>query len=110
VIDTALHYGSKIGASILERTSLQWITFAVLAGATDAATIVLMSIGTGILYHHFIYHDPGQLASYVQIGLMTALLYLLPYFYRSEYLVTNYLEFKKHPFRIAAIGVLLSSA
>jgi polysaccharide biosynthesis protein PslA len=101
VIDTALHYGSKIGTSLLERTSLQRIIFAVLAGATDAATIVLMSIGTGILYHRFIYRDPGQLASYVQVGLMTALLYLIPYVYRSEYLVTNYLEFKKHPLRIA---------
>jgi lipopolysaccharide/colanic/teichoic acid biosynthesis glycosyltransferase len=100
-MEVVLHYGLKIGASLIARTSLQRIIFGVLAAATDAATIVLISIGSGILYHHVVYQDPGRIVDYVQVGLITALLYLIPYVYRSEYLVVNYLEFKKHPAQIA---------
>jgi polysaccharide biosynthesis protein PslA len=101
VMDIVSYYGSKIGASFIARALLQRVIFGMLAAATDAATIILISIGTGVLYHQVVYQDPGRVADYAQIGLITALLYLIPYVYRSEYLVVNYLEFKRHPARIA---------
>jgi len=101
MIDIVQNYGSKIGASIFARASLPRAIFGLLAGATDVATIVLISIVTGILYHHLIYQDPGRVADYVQVGLMAALLYLIPHVYRADYLVANYIDFNMHPAQIA---------
>ncbi|HWV51981.1 undecaprenyl-phosphate glucose phosphotransferase [Pseudorhodoplanes sp.] len=73
----------------------------MIAAGADAATIILVSVGTGILYHKFAYQDAGPVADYVQVGLMTALLYLVPCLYRDEYLVTKHLKFDLRPAQIA---------
>src|SRR4051794_28345295 len=46
----AFDYGANIGGSRRQVTFLRRI-IAVIAGATDAAAIVLISIGSGLLYH-----------------------------------------------------------
>jgi hypothetical protein len=83
------------------RTRFVRAAFISLAAATDAAVILLVSVGTGAVYHRVTYGDVGNLVDFVQIGLLTAWLYLMPSFYRSEYSLTNFLELRKHPQRIA---------
>ena len=75
--------------------------FGLIAAATDAAAIILASVGTGILYHRLAYHDFGRVTDYVQVGMIAALLYLIPCLYRNEYTVTNHLNFEMRPGQIA---------
>jgi Undecaprenyl-phosphate glucose phosphotransferase len=99
-MSTIQHYGRDISAAISRRSPALRIAFGLLAGATDAAALILLSIGTGMVYHRIAYGDVGIIRDFVQIGLLTALLYAIPNIYRSEYSVTKYIEFKKHPERI----------
>ena len=73
----------------------------LIAGGADAATVILMSVGTGILYHTLAYQEAGPVTDYVQVGLMTALLYLIPCMYRDEYLFSKHLKFDLRPAQIA---------
>lgn len=99
-MSTAPHYGFEVGAVAARRAVFLRVMFGFLAGATDAAAIVLLSIGTGILYHRALYGDFGVVTNYVQVGLLTAWLYAIINIYRSQYSVLTYLEFKRHPERI----------
>ena len=99
-MSTAPHYGFEVGATAARRPIFLRAVFGVLAGATDAAAIVLLSIATGMLYHRVLYGDVGIVTSYVQVGLLTAWCYALISIYRSEYSVLTYLEFERHPERI----------
>jgi len=80
---------------------LQRFAFGLIAGAADAAIVVLASLGTGILYHKFAYQDSGPVADYVKVGLLAALFYLIPCIYRDEYQVSGALKFDPHPGQIA---------
>jgi Undecaprenyl-phosphate glucose phosphotransferase len=99
-MSTAPHYGFEVGAAAPRRALFLRGVFGFLAGATDAAAILLLSIGTGILYHRALYGYAGVVTNYVQVGLLTAWLYAIIGIYRSEYSVLTYLEFKRHPERI----------
>jgi Undecaprenyl-phosphate glucose phosphotransferase len=101
VTNTWLNHNSRAGTSILSRPSLRRFTLALIAGGADAATVILVSVGTGILYHTFAYQDAGPLTDYVKVGLMTALLYLIPCIYRDEYLFSKHLKFDLRPAQIA---------
>src|SRR4051812_22369249 len=90
-------YGPQIGTTISKHVPTLRFVFGLLAGATDAALILLLSLGTGVLYHRLAYGGDVEITDFVQVGLLTAWLYLLPNAYLSTYTVTNYLEFKKHP-------------
>jgi Undecaprenyl-phosphate glucose phosphotransferase len=105
-MSTAPHYGLEIASVAARRAMALRLVFGFLAGATDAAAIVLLSIGTGILYHRVLYGDAGIVTNYVQVGLLTAWLYAIVNIYRSEYSVLTYLEFKRHPKRIARFWTL----
>ena len=105
-MSVAERQGVRIGASAARRPALLRAAFSVLAGATDAAAILLWSIGSGILYHRYAYQGPGNVTDFVQIGLLAAWLYLIPNAYLSEYSVANYLEFKRHPERITRLWSL----
>ncbi len=84
----------------MRRTTFLRLMIAVLAAATDAAAIVLISVGTGLLYHKALYGDSGPIALFVQIGAVTAWLYVTINAYRLEYSVLSYLEFKRYPEKI----------
>jgi Undecaprenyl-phosphate glucose phosphotransferase len=113
-MNIASHRGFEVGASA-RRTAFLRLLIAALAAATDAAAIVLISIGTGLLYHEILYGDVGPIPLYVQTGLVTAWLYVGINAYRLEYSVLTYLEFKRHPgkivrnWNIAFIGLIVLS-
>jgi Undecaprenyl-phosphate glucose phosphotransferase len=96
-----LDQSARIGTSVLSKPSLRRFTLALIAGATDAATVILASVGTGVLYHLLAYGEPGPLDDYVKVGLMAALLYLIPCFYRDEYQIARNLKFDLNPAQIA---------
>src|SRR5438034_4079981 len=98
---SAQHHGRATPALFASRANLTRAIFGVLAAATDGAAILLLAIVTGILYHRIVYHDIGMISDFVQIGLLTACLYLIPSIYLSEYSVSKYLEFRKHPRRVS---------
>lgn len=97
---------SSAGASILSWPLLRRFALALIAAAADAATVILVSVGTGILYHKFAYQSAGPVADYVKVGLMTALLYLIPCIYHDEYLVARHLKFDLRPAQIVRYWTL----
>ncbi len=98
-MSTVSHYSFDLGTAARRANFLRLI-IGFLLGATDAAGIVLLSVGTGILYHQALYGDSGPIRLFVQIGVLTAWLFAVINLYRSEYSVLSYLEFKRHPERI----------
>jgi Undecaprenyl-phosphate glucose phosphotransferase len=96
----AFHYGFNVGVSARQATLLRR-TMAVTAGATDAAAIVLIAIGSGLLYHAVLYGDAGAIQTYVPLGVVTAWLNATINTYRGEYSVLRYLGFRGHPENIA---------
>ena len=97
-MSTASH-SFDVGIAARQATVLRMIV-GFLLGATDAAAIVLLSAGTGILYHQVLYGESGPIHLFVQMGVLTAWLFAVINVYRSEYSVLSYLEFKRHPERI----------
>jgi Undecaprenyl-phosphate glucose phosphotransferase len=100
---------SWLGASAVKgskRTRWMRAAFVVLAGATDAAVILLASVGTGAFYHHIAYGDFGNIVDFVQIGLAAAWLYLIPCIYLGDYSVTNYIERRMRARRISRLWTL----
>jgi Undecaprenyl-phosphate glucose phosphotransferase len=70
--------------------------YSLIAGFVDAATIVIVSIVSGMIYHHAVYGGNGLIADYAQTGFLVAWLYLLPKILRREYEVTHYLNNKDY--------------
>jgi Undecaprenyl-phosphate glucose phosphotransferase len=97
---TTPHQSLEIGAVAARHAPFLRLAFGVLAGATDAAAVVLLAIGTGTAYHYALYGGPGIVTQYVQVGVLTAWLYAIINIYRAEYSIVTYLDFKKHPERI----------
>ena len=98
-MNIASHRGFEVGVAARRMSVLRFV-IAALAAATDAAAIVLISIGTGVLYHKVLYGDVGPIPLFVQSGLVTAWLYVSINAYRLEYSVLSYLEFKRYPEKI----------
>ncbi len=90
------HYRSSFGISFAKHSALIRGFYSLLAGFTDAATIVLLSIVTGVLYHRVVHHNMGVITDFAQTGFLVAWLYLLPKVLRKEYDVTHYLNNKDY--------------
>jgi Undecaprenyl-phosphate glucose phosphotransferase len=71
-------------------------TFSGAIFLTDVALIVAMSTLTGIVYHLAAYGDPGNIASYVQVGLLAASIFAISNLFRREYRLPNFFSFKPH--------------
>lgn len=91
--------------NVLERTRLMvgGTGFAALAWAVESVVIVLMSVLTGTAYHGWMYGDAGDVAGFISVGCGTALLYALPFLFRDEYRLHEYLEGRRSVGRQALI-------
>ena len=96
-MSVAQHYRSGFGISFAKHSALIRGLYSLLAGFMDAATIILLSIATGVLYHRIVYQSNGVVVDYVQTGVLVAWFYLLPKILRREYDVTHYINFKDYP-------------
>ena len=63
---------------------------------TDVALIVAMSCFTGIVYHLIVYGEQGDVASFVQVGVLAASIFAISNVFRGEYRLPNFFNFKPH--------------
>ena len=71
-------------------------TFSGAIFLTDVALIVAMSCITGIAYHLAVYGDHGDIASFLQVGVLAASIFAISNVFRGEYRLPNFFTFKPH--------------
>jgi hypothetical protein len=79
----------------------RWTTVArtTVLGAfllADFAVIVAMSWLSGISYHLIVYQYAGDTVSYLKVGLLSAIIFVIPNLFRGEYSLPNFFAFKPH--------------
>jgi Undecaprenyl-phosphate glucose phosphotransferase len=62
----------------------------------DSTAIVAMSWLTGISYHLMVYQEAGDTVNYLKVGLISAVVFVMPNLFRGEYSLPNFLTFKPH--------------
>ena len=62
----------------------------------DLAGIIAISVVTGIAYHTLFRNEIGNVLSYLQIGMLTASIFLISNMFRGEYKLSNFLALKPH--------------
>jgi Undecaprenyl-phosphate glucose phosphotransferase len=75
---------------------LQRGTFAGALFLLDVSLIVAISCGTGVAYSLAVYRDPGDIASYAQIGVLAASIFAISNLFRGEYRLPNFFAFRPH--------------
>jgi Undecaprenyl-phosphate glucose phosphotransferase len=83
-------------------TNPLWRRWAALAGNSltvasfiaDVTVIVAMSCLTGIGYHMVVYGERGDAASFLNIGVLAAGIFVIPNLFRGEYKLGNLFAFK----------------
>jgi Undecaprenyl-phosphate glucose phosphotransferase len=71
-------------------------TFSGAIFLTDIALIVAMSCLTGVAYHLAAYGDHGNVAEFVQVGVLAASIFAVSNIFRGEYRLPNFFTFKQH--------------
>jgi Undecaprenyl-phosphate glucose phosphotransferase len=79
----------------------KWTSFSRLAvcGAillSDVAIIVSMAWLTGIGYHFAAYRELGDILSYFEVGVLSAIIFTAINGFRGEYRLSNFFTFKPH--------------
>lgn len=74
--------------------------FAISAWLLESLAVVGLSVATGAGYHLAAYGTAGDIESYVQFGVIAALAYTLPFVFRDEYAIHDYMESSRSPRRI----------
>ena len=91
------------GSGEAPRLAVGNTAFAILALATESLAILMASISSGAIYHLAAYGDPGPIETYLAIGALTALFYTLPFAFRDEYDIEDFLEGRRATRRIFVI-------
>jgi Undecaprenyl-phosphate glucose phosphotransferase len=89
---------SRIDTSPLLRRWLS-ITRTTLLGSfliADFLAVVALAWLTGISYHLVVYQYGGDTISYLQVGCLTAIIFVIPNIFRSEYSLPNFFTFRPH--------------
>jgi len=88
-------------------------TFSVTLFLMDVVLIVSMSCATGLAYALAAYHQPGDIFSFVQVGVLAASIFGISNVFRGEYRLPNFFAVKPHARRtiqlwnVTLIGLLL---
>lgn len=77
--------------------------FAIIALATESLAILAASVSSGAAYHLAAYGNIGPIEIYFAVGALTALLYTLPFVFRDEYDIEDFLEGRRATRRIFVI-------
>ncbi|MCB1514176.1 MAG: undecaprenyl-phosphate glucose phosphotransferase [Hyphomicrobiaceae bacterium] len=89
--------------TVAPRLAIGNATFAIIAFATECLAILSVSLVCGLGYHLVAYGDRGPLDIYLAVGGLTALLYTLPFAFRDEYDIEDFLEGRRASRRIFVI-------
>ena len=71
-------------------------TFSGAIFLTDVALIVAMSCVTGVPYYFVAFGYPGDISSFIQVGLLAASIFAISNLFRREYRLQNFFNFKLH--------------
>ena len=71
-------------------------TFSGVIFLLDVALIVAMSCGTGVAYSLVAYGDPGDVSSFLRVGVLAASIFAISNVFRGEYRLPNFFAFKPH--------------
>src|SRR5262249_24163235 len=77
-------------------TSLSRTGFFSAMLLSDVAVLVVMAWLAGVAYHRAVYAARGNIVSYLEVGLLSAIVFVLPNLIRGEYKLTNFFSFKPH--------------
>jgi Undecaprenyl-phosphate glucose phosphotransferase len=62
----------------------------------DFTAILAMSWLTGISYHLLAYQYAGETVNYLKVGLISAVIFVIPNLFRGEYSLPNFFSFRPH--------------
>jgi Undecaprenyl-phosphate glucose phosphotransferase len=70
----------------------------VLAGflLADVGAILAIAWLTGVAYHLAVYQQSGDTISYLKVGLLSAIIFVIPNLFRDEYSLSNFFSFRPH--------------
>jgi Undecaprenyl-phosphate glucose phosphotransferase len=91
-----LAYPPQVSRVLRSRALLSHGVFAIAVCVIDVAVIIAASCLTGIAYHLAAYGEPGNIASFVQVGGLAASIFAVSNAFRGEYRLQNFLTFKPH--------------
>src|SRR5271165_2432938 len=77
-------------------TSLSRVAFCGTILLLDIAVIVSMSWLSGLGYHFIVYRETGDVVSYLEVGLLSAIIFVIANLFRGEYRFPNFFTFKPH--------------
>ena len=82
---------------LLQRwTSLSRSAFFCAVLLCDAATVVAMSWLTGVGYHLAVYGQFGEWISFLEVGALSAAIFVILNLFRGEYRLSNFFNFNPH--------------
>jgi Undecaprenyl-phosphate glucose phosphotransferase len=89
---------SRSGADKLlrRRRVLTAETLSAAIFIADLAVIIAISVVSGIGYHALAHNEIGEIRSFLQIGALTASIFIISNLFRGEYKLANFLAFKPH--------------
>jgi Undecaprenyl-phosphate glucose phosphotransferase len=71
-------------------------TFSGAFFLADVLLIVAMSCATGVAYGLAVYRDPGDISSFLQVGILAASIFTISNVFRGEYRLPNFFAFRPH--------------
>ena len=77
-------------------TSISRAAFCGMILLSDIAAIVCMSWLTGVGYHFIVYREVGDIVTYIEVGLLSAIIFAIANQFRGEYRLSNFFAFKPH--------------
>lgn len=77
-------------------TSLSRTAFFGAVILSDFVVIVTMSWLTGVGYHLLVHGYSGDIMSYLEVGLLSAVVFMISNLFRGEYRLTNFFAFRPH--------------
>jgi Undecaprenyl-phosphate glucose phosphotransferase len=77
-------------------TALTQTTFFSVILLSDVLVIVAMACLTGVAYHLAVYRETGDVISFLEIGALSATIFVIPNLFRGEYVLANFFSFKPH--------------
>ncbi len=78
-------------------------SFSVVAFSLECLAIVAVSVATGAAYHSIAYGTPGEIERFVAIGCLTALIYTVPFAFRDEYDIDDFIEGRRATGRMLVV-------
>jgi Undecaprenyl-phosphate glucose phosphotransferase len=77
-------------------TSLSRTTFFCAVLLSDIAVVVTMAWLTGVGYHLVAYGELGDWVAFLEVGSLSAVIFVLPNLFRGEYRLANFFTLKPH--------------